>query len=79
MAERHSRYRDHAGAKFASGADGWLVAYAKVHGGVVITNEQPRPESRAEIKLPDVCTQFNVWYKDTFLLLRELSLQFDLV
>ena len=78
-AQRHTRYLDRAKAKFATGADGWLVAYAKVHGGVVITNEQPAPDSKTEIKLPEVCVQFNVPYKNTFLMLRELALAFDLV
>lgn len=78
-AQRHTRYLDRAKAKFATGADGWLVAHAKVHGGVVITNEQPAPESKTEIKLPDVCTQFKVPYKHTFLMLRELGVRFDLV
>ena len=78
-AQRHSRYSDQAKAKFATGADGWLVAYAKVRGAVVITNEQPAPESRREIKLPDVCAQSNVPYKDTFAMLRDLGVRFDLV
>ena len=30
--QRHSRYSDYAKAKFATGADGWLVAYAQVQG-----------------------------------------------
>lgn len=77
-AQRHTRYFDRAKAKFATGADGWLVAYAIVHGAVVITNEQPAPESKTEIKLPDVCAQFKVQYKDTFVMLRELAVQFDL-
>lgn len=76
--QRHTRYFDRAKAKFATGADGWLVAYAKVHGAVVITNEQPAPESKTEIKLPDVCAQFEVRYKDTFVMLRELAVRFDL-
>ena len=33
------RYFDYAKAKFATGADGWLVAYARVHGAIVVTNE----------------------------------------
>ena len=48
--ERHPRYFAHAKAKFATGADGWLVAYARVHGATVVTNEQSAPESRKEIK-----------------------------
>jgi hypothetical protein len=77
-AQRHTRYFDRAKAKFATGADGWLVAYARVHDAVVITNEQPAPESKTEIKLPDVCSQFKVQYKGTFVMLRELAVQFDL-
>ncbi len=77
-AQRHTRFLDRAKAKFATGADGWLVAYAKVHGAIVITNEQPAPDSRSEIKLPDVCAEFGVPYKDTFLMLRELAVQFEL-
>lgn len=78
-AQRHTSYLDRAKAKFATGADGWLVTHAKVHGGVVVTNEQPAPESKTEIKLPDVCSQFNVQYKNTFLMLRELGIRFDFV
>ena len=78
-AQRHTRYFDRAKAKFATGADGWLVAYAKVYGTVVVTNEQSAPESRSEIKLPDVCAQFKVQNKDTFVMLRELAIRFDLV
>ena len=74
---RHSQYNDSAKAKFATEADGWLVAYATSRAAIVITNEQPRPNSRSRILLPDVCTQFNVTYKDTFYLLRKLGIQLE--
>lgn len=77
--QRNPQYLDRAKAKFATEADGWLVAYSMVHGTVVVTNEQPRPDSRNRVPLPDVCKQFEVPYKDTFLMLRELEAQFDLV
>ena len=76
--QRSSQYFDRAKAKFATEADGWLVAYSLVNGTVVVTNEQPRPESRNRVLLPDVCAQFNVPYKDTFTMLRSLSVKFDL-
>jgi hypothetical protein len=76
--QRNPQYYDRARAKFATEADGWLVAYSMVHGTVVVTNEQPRPESRNRVLLPDVCGQFSVKYKDTFLMLRELAVQFDI-
>jgi hypothetical protein len=76
-AQRNTQYVDQAKAKFATGADGWLVAYAMVHGATVVTNEQPRPNARSDIKLPDVCSQFNVAYKDTFLMLNELAVKYE--
>jgi hypothetical protein len=76
-AQRNPQYFDQAKAKFATEADGWLVAYAMVHGVTVITNEEPRPQSRNRILLPDVCAQFNVTYKDTFLMLKELDVRYE--
>ncbi|MCC6424841.1 MAG: DUF4411 family protein [Phycisphaerales bacterium] len=76
-AQRSTQYLDQAKAKFATEADGWLVANAMVHGGTVITNEQPRPQSRNRILLPDVCEQFNVVYQDTFAMLGELGVRYE--
>jgi hypothetical protein len=76
--QRNANYFDRAKAKFATEADGWLVAYAMVNEAVVVTNEQPRPESRNRVLLPDVCVQFQVPYKDTFRMLRDLAVRFDL-
>ena len=73
----HPKYFDYAKAKFATGADGWLVAYARVHGATVVTNEQSAPDSKREIKLPDVCDQFEVQHKNTFAMLRTLNVCFD--
>ena len=67
---------DYAKAKFATGADGSLVAYARIHGAVIVTNEQPAPESKREIKLPDVCEEFGVTYVNTFAALKDLSARF---
>ena len=74
---RHPAYLDHAKAKFATGADGWLVACAQVHGAIVVTNEQPAPLSRKDVKLPDVCDEFRVPRDNTFDMLRALKVQFD--
>ena len=75
--QRSAQYFDQAKAKFATEADGWLVAYAMVHGVTVVTNEQPRPQSHNRILLPDVCSQFNVIYKDTFAMLHELAVRYE--
>lgn len=75
--QRNPQYFDQAKAKFATEADGWLVAYAMVHGVTVITNEQPRPQSRNRILLPDVCAQFGVSYQDTFAMLKNLAVRYE--
>ena len=75
--QRHPNYLDHAKAKFATGADGWLVACARVRGATVVTNEQPAPASRRDVKLPDVCEEFEVPRQNTFVMLRALGAQFD--
>ncbi len=76
--QRHSAYFDYAKAKFATGADGcWPVAYAQVHGATVVTNEQPSPASRKDVKLPNVCDEFKIPRENTFDMLRALKAQFD--
>jgi hypothetical protein len=75
----HNRqFTDAAKADFATGADGWLVAYASVHAVIVVTNEVSAQDSRNKIKLPDVCKQFGVGYCDTFQMLRDLAVRFEL-
>lgn len=75
--QRNTQYFDQAKAKFATEADGWLVAYAMAHNSTVVTNEQPRPNARNRILLPDVCAQFNVMRKDTFFMLEDLAIRFE--
>jgi hypothetical protein len=75
--QRSGQYTEPAKAKFATEADGWLVAYARVHPGIVVTNEQPQPNSKSRILLPDVCRQFDIEYQNTFTMLRELKVKYD--
>jgi hypothetical protein len=75
--QRNPQYFDNAKASFATKADGWLVAYAAVHGVTVATNEQPAPASRKEVKLPDACDQFGVKYADTFAMLEALKVRYE--
>lgn len=78
-AQRHPRFTDAAKAKFASGADGWLVAYSRVHQTTVVTNEERAPDSQKNIKLPDVCDAFKVDTEGTFKMLEVLGSQFHLL
>jgi hypothetical protein len=75
--QQKAQYTDAAKASFATKADGWLAAYAMVHGVKVATNEQSNPESRREVKLGDVCLQFGVKYEDTFEMLRALKVHYE--
>ena len=53
-----------------------LVAHGQVTGKTVITNEQPRPESRNQIELPDVCDAFSVNFENTFAMLDKLGVRY---
>ena len=70
------RFTEGAKAKFLDGADSWLVAYAAAKGTVVVTHEQPAPEARKIVKIPDACLALNVGYVDSFDMLRALATEF---
>ena len=77
--QQNSQYFTHAKEDFAMGADGWLVAFARVEAVTVITNEESAPDSKRSIKLPDVCNRFEVQCENTFTMLRALNIQFSWV
>ena len=62
---------------FSRGADGWLVAYAKVHNATLVTLETYHQGARRRVPLPNVCKQFSVLRMDTFKMLSELGVRFD--
>ena len=72
-----TQFRPEAKAEFAAVADGWLAAYAKLHGAVVVTHERYSPNVKRRVPLPNVCRQFDVVARDTFDMLRELEVRFD--
>jgi len=74
--QSQSQFSDAAKVDFANGADGWLVAYAIVNGGVVVTQEVAAPDARRKVPLPNVCQKFNVSFIDTFEMLRQLGVHF---
>jgi predicted nucleic acid-binding protein len=51
-------------------ADFALIAHAAGHGDIVVTNEQPRPDSRKKVKIPDACAAMGVRTADIFTVLR---------
>lgn len=66
-----------AKADFANGADGWLVAYARAKGCVVVTQEVLAPDARRKVPIPNVCQAFDVPFVNTFEMLRALGVQFS--
>jgi predicted nuclease of predicted toxin-antitoxin system len=57
-------------------ADAFLVAYARAHDLILVTQELPAPNSQNIIKIPDVCDEFDVEWMNTFDWLEELDVQF---
>jgi len=72
-AQGQKQLMDAAKAEFASCADGWLVAYAKVHGLIVVTHEVFSPEACKRVLIPNVCKAFGVEYLNTWAMLRGLG------
>ena len=70
------QFFDAAKAEFASGADGWLVAYAAARGVIVVTHEELAADARKKVPIPNVCQALDVRYVDTFRMLRELGVRF---
>lgn len=53
--QNNSNFKQIAKEEFARVADGWLVAYAEVHGLVVVTHESFDPNSQRRVPIPNVC------------------------
>lgn len=70
------RFTPAAKDEFAQAADPWLVAYAGAHGMTLVTLETPSPMSRNNVKIPDVCRQFEVPWLNTFEMLEGLGAAF---
>jgi hypothetical protein len=56
-------------------ADLKLIAHAMASGGTVVTREQPAPDSKKKIKIPDVCNAFQVPWTGPFGAYRALGLR----
>ena len=76
--QNEPQFKPAAVNKFAAVADGWLVAYAQAHNAVVVTHEKFAAEAKSRVLIPNVCRKFNVPYLNTFDMLRQLGVRFDL-
>lgn len=73
--QQHPQFHDSAKANFASGADGWLIACAKVQNYIIVTQEQFNPQIKRKVPIPNVCDEFSVATIDTFTMLRALEIR----
>jgi hypothetical protein len=76
--QAEQQFSPEAKSRFASVADGWLIAYAKRNGLVVVTHEVYAPDAKKTVPIPNVCLEFDVECSDTFSMLRELGVKFVL-
>ncbi|MFE1749058.1 DUF4411 family protein [Streptomyces anandii] len=71
-------YTNAAIAEFLNNtADYFLVAYAIAHSHTLVTHEQPRPDSKRRILIPDACEAMGVTYSNTFVMLRNSRARLD--
>ncbi len=75
-AQGEAQYLPEAKSEFAMGNDVWLIAYAKQHELTVVTHETYDAQIRNRVKIPNVCTAFDVPYIDTFDMLEALKTRF---
>ena len=76
-AQKNTQFRPEAIDEFARGADGWLAAYAKANGAVLVTQEVLKEGAKKRIPLPNVCREFNIPYLNSFDMLRQLGARLD--
>lgn len=71
------QYSGFAKAEFAAfeRADAWLIAYAKTHGCLLVTDETFEPNIKRRVKIPNICKEFNIEYINTFEMIRRLKIK----
>lgn len=76
--QANSQFSRAAKSSFATGADGWIIAFAWEHDATVITHEQLREGAKNTVPMPNVCEEFEVSYMDPFAMLQDLGVRFVL-
>jgi hypothetical protein len=71
------KYDGAAKALFATDTDCWVMAYAYAYNMTVVSHEVPS-QAKARVKMPDVCNQFGIGYRDTFYMLEDLKITLKL-
>jgi hypothetical protein len=71
------KYDGAAKALFATDTDCWVMAYAYAYNMTVVSHEVPS-QAKGRVKMPDVCKQFGIGYRDTFYMLEDLKITLKL-
>jgi hypothetical protein len=74
-ANGQERLLESARESFFRSADSWVIAYAKANSLVVVTQERPSPNSKARLKIPDVCAGLGVEWTNLIELLARLGVR----
>lgn len=75
MAQTH--FHESARMEYQQVADGWLAAYGKASGCVVVTLEEYNPLRRNKVPLVNVCHAFGVETITPFDMLRQLEVKLE--
>lgn len=62
--------------KFSDGGDPWVIAHAKVDGGVVVTQESTLHPLAKKPRVPDICKAFEVDCVNTIHMFERLKITF---
>ncbi len=74
-ADSQTQYKSSAKERFAefNNADAWVIACGLEYDLTIVSMEVTAPQSKREIKIPDVCEAFSINHIDTFTFLSELG------
>jgi hypothetical protein len=70
-------YNQYAKDVYANSADSWLCAHSKAYNYFIVTEERYRPNSKNNVKIPNVCEEFNIEYIDLLTFIRQLKIVFN--
>ena len=73
----HYRQRQTKAAAFLRGGDGWIIAHAKVDGGIVVSHEARLDPTALTPKIPNVCRTFGVGCINLPTMLTSLKFKFS--
>ncbi len=77
-AQNQTQFSIKAKEDFAKNADAWIIAFAMENGWTVVTHEEFSKDVVRTIPIPNVCLEFGVTYVNTFEMLEELKVSFEL-